>query len=160
MYNDDENEELYLTVFISHGRSLLWKDVERFIEKKLGHDVVVLKDQVNRGRTIIEKLEEEVGECDYAVIIMTAEDEQLDSQVRARQNVVHEIGFCQGMFGRENVLVLKQAGVEEFTNISGIVYEEFVGDNIASTFERIRDEIDDAIKRFEDEEDESEEDDI
>jgi predicted nucleotide-binding protein len=145
-----------LLIFLSHGRSDLWKDVERFINKKLEYDTVVLKEQTSRGRTIIEKLEQETEDCDYAIIIMTAEDEQKDGEVRARQNVIHEIGFCQGALGRENVLVLKQKGVEAFTNIAGIVYEEFEGDNIKSTFERIRQELEDLEERIQEEIDEEE----
>ncbi|AFM14199.1 TIR domain-containing protein [Turneriella parva] len=156
--NDDEFEEEF-KVFVSHGRSPLWNEVERFVRTQLEIDVVILKDQVNRGRTVIEKLEEETDECHYAIIVMTAEDEQADGTIRARQNVVHEIGFFQGKFGRENVLVLRQDSVEEFSNIAGIVYEPFSGNNIQSTFERIRSEIDDALERFlEEDEDEDEED--
>jgi hypothetical protein len=54
------------------------------------------------------------------------------------------------------VLVLKQKGVEAFTNIAGIVYEEFEGDNIKSTFERIRQELEDLEERIQEEIDEEE----
>jgi len=159
MFEDGEDSEEEFKVFLSHGRSPLWQEVERFIRKHLEIDVVVLKDQVNRGRTIIEKLEEETKDCHFAIVVMTAEDEQADGNVRARQNVVHEVGFCQGSFGRQNVLVLRQNSVEEFSNISGIVYEPFSGNSILSTFERIRTEIDDALERWhvEDDEDDEEE---
>lgn len=128
-------------IFISHGQSHLWKDVARFIDKELEYETLILQEQPNRGRTIIEKLEEEIENCDFAIIIMTAEDEQSDGKMRTRQNIVHEIGFCQGHLSRENVLVLKQRGVEGFTNISGIVYEEFVDDSIKSTFPKIQQEL-------------------
>jgi len=157
MSHETISEEEEFKIFISHGRSSLWNDVERFVRTQLEVDVVILKDQVNRGRTVIEKLEEETDECHYAIIVMTGEDEQADGSVRARQNVVHEIGFFQGKFGRENVLVLRQESVEEFSNIAGIVYEPFIGNNIQSTFERIRSEIDDALERFLEEDDEDDE---
>ena len=51
--------------------------------------------------------------------------------------------------GRENVLVLKQSGITPFSNMSGIVYESFTGENIDSTFERIRQELDDCLERLE-----------
>jgi predicted nucleotide-binding protein len=130
-------------VFISHGQSHLWKDVDRFISQKLEYETVILSEQINRGRTIFEKLEEEVEECDFAVVVMTADDEQKDGEKRARENVVHEIGFLQGALGRENVLVLMQKGIKPFSNILGIVYESFEGDNIKSSFERIRQEMED-----------------
>ena len=153
---DEENKEDFC-IFISHGKSTLWKDVERYIEKELGFPTVILKEEVNRGRTIIEKLEDETNDCSFAIIIMTAEDEQIDNQKRARQNVVHEIGFCQGKFGRENVLVLKGNFVEEFSNISGIVYEPFDDNNIKITFPRIAKELESAFEDFLEEEDDDDE---
>ena len=45
--------------------------------------------------------------------------------IRARQNVVHEIGFFQGKYGRSRVVLLAEQGVEIFTNISGIVRIDF-----------------------------------
>ncbi|TGL65949.1 nucleotide-binding protein [Leptospira sarikeiensis] len=146
------HDEEEFVVFISHGRSSLWKDLERYINKDLNFATLVLKEEVNRGRTIIEKLEDETEDCHFAIIIMTADDEQKDGGLRARQNVIHEIGFCQGRFGRNNVLVLKQNGVEEFTNISGIVYESFSEDNIAITFSRVAKELEDAFEEFNEEE--------
>jgi predicted nucleotide-binding protein len=145
---DDEEEYEEFTIFISHGRSNLWKDVERYVEKELEFPVIVLSEEVNRGRTIVEKLEQEIEACHFARIIMTADDIQVDETIRARQNVVHEIGYCQGYLGRENVLVLRQDSVSEFSNISGIVYEQFNGENIKTTFPRIAKEIESALEDF------------
>lgn len=130
-----------IIIFISHGGSHLYKDVDKYIYKNLGIETVILHERPNKGRTVIEKLEDEIENCDFAIIVLTAEDEQADGSIRGRQNVIHEIGFCQGYLGRDRVLVLKQKGVEPFTNISGIVYEEFIGDNIKSTFTKIQQEI-------------------
>lgn len=149
-----KNMEEEIVVFISHGGSHLWKDVARFIERELSLETVVLQERPNKGRTVITKLQEEASECDFAIIVMTAEDAQEDGTLRARQNVIHEIGFCQGLFGMENVLILKQKGVEGFSNISGIVYEEFAGDNIKSTFEKIRQEIEELEEELFEEDDE------
>lgn len=146
-------EESELSIFLAHGKSPLCIQVARFIENELELEVILLEERANRGRTIIEKLEDEIEDCDFAIIIMTAEDEQKEGEVRARQNVVHEIGFCQGTLGRENVLVLRQNSVEEFSNISGIVYEPFEGDAISSTFERIRRELRDAEDDYENNDD-------
>ncbi|HWY11717.1 MAG TPA: nucleotide-binding protein [Bacteroidia bacterium] len=142
-----------ITIFISHGRSHLWNNVARYIENKLGINTVILHERPNKGRTVIEKLEEETEDCDFAIIVMTAEDTQADGSLRTRENVVHEIGFCQGSFGRENVLVLKQKGIAPFTNLSGIVYEEFEGENIKSTFPKIQQEIEELLEDLEEEED-------
>jgi predicted nucleotide-binding protein len=67
----------------------------------------------------------------------------------ARENAIHEIGFLQGLYGPNNVLVLRQEGVAEFAHISGIQYETFAGDDIASTFDRVEDEISAARDEYE-----------
>jgi predicted nucleotide-binding protein len=135
-------------VFLSHGRSEVWKDVARYIEKKFGIEVIELSELVNKGRTVIQKLDEESDECEFAIIIQTAEDEMASGSMRARQNVVHEIGFFQGKFGLHNVLFLKENGVEGFSNIDGIVYEQFNKDCISSTYHRIDKEIESAIEEW------------
>jgi len=135
-----EDEEDF-KIFISHGQSQLWKSVARFIENELEFGTVELSEAPNRGRTIIQKLDEETEDCHFAVIILTAEDEMASGNMRARQNVIHEIGFFQGKFGLENVLFLKENKVEGFSNFDGIVYEVFSPNSIQSTYERIRKEI-------------------
>ncbi|MEJ2045688.1 MAG: nucleotide-binding protein [Reinekea sp.] len=135
-------------VFLSHGQSRVWEDVARYIEKELDIEVIELSESVNKGRTVIQKLDEESDECKFAIIIQTAEDKMASGSMRTRQNVVHEIGFFQGKFGLHNVLFLKENGVEEFSNIEGIVYEPFNKDSISSTYHRIDKEIESAIKEW------------
>jgi predicted nucleotide-binding protein len=85
---------------------------------------------------IFDKLEGNAWDCDCAVAIMTPDDPLRDGATfRARQNVVHEIGYLQGMFrDRELVVILKEATVESFSNVHGIEYLEFDGNQIRSTF--------------------------
>lgn len=154
--NSNEAEEYFLTIFVSHGKSPLWQEVANYIEQKLAHEVVELTDAVNQGRTVIQKLEQDTEECAFAIIILTADDDAASGSPRSREKIIHEIGYCQGTFGRENVLVLKQDGVEEFSDLAGIVYVPFAGDDIKSAFSRIQTEIEAAIDRFEDEDDDFE----
>ena len=55
-----------------------------------------------------------------ALIVMTAEDEQVDGKLRARMNVIHEAGLFQGRLGFSKAIVLLEEGCEEFSNISGL----------------------------------------
>jgi predicted nucleotide-binding protein len=139
-------------VFISHGgKSTLWKDLARFIEKELEMNTFELSEQSNHGKSVIEKLEKTICEdCDYAIILMTAEDTMNDGTKRTRQNVIHEIGFCQGVLGRKHVLLLKQKGIELFSNIHGLVYEEFDGENITSVFHKVRKHLEEAFEAWDD----------
>jgi len=61
--------------------------------------------------------------------------------MRARQNVIHEIGFFQGKYGRKNVVLLCEEGVELFSNISGIVYIQFDRNHFPEVFEQLRNEL-------------------
>ena len=43
-------------------------------------------------------------------------------QSRARQNVVFEMGYFMALLGRERVMLLLQDGVEEPSDLKGVVY--------------------------------------
>ncbi len=102
-YIDEEGDQAPFKVFITHGRSELWRNVEPYINKTLDMETEVLKEQY-RGCTIIEKLEDETDECDCGVIVMTPDDTMENGDVRSRQNVIHEIGYLQALYGREGSL--------------------------------------------------------
>jgi hypothetical protein len=134
-------------VFISHGHNELLKlKLKDFILVRLKKTPIILAEQPSRGLTIVEKLERVSEHCRFAIILMTKDDEQKEGGVRARQNVIHEIGFFQGKYGRKNVILLAEMGVEMFTNISGIVQIEFEPANFERIFEPLRIEIEDALK--------------
>ena len=52
--------------------------------------------------------------------VRTGED--IKTMPRARQNVVFELGYFVGRLGRSRVAVLLDAGVEEPTDLKGVVY--------------------------------------
>jgi len=126
-------------VFISHGHNEVVKlKVKNFVKERLAMEPVILTDQPDLGLTVVEKLEKYGSECDFALILLTADDQTVSGGARARQNVTHELGFFHGVLGRDKVLLVKQSGVELFSNISGLIYKEFELENIESVFEQIR----------------------
>ena len=72
-----------------------------------------------------------------AFLIMTGEDEQADGSLRARDNVIHEVGLFQGKLGFEKAIILLEEGCENFSNIHGITYIPFPKGNIGATFGEI-----------------------
>ena len=115
-----------MNIFISHGHDELAKlKLKEFIRESLKFNPLVLADQPSDGMTIVEKLERYGKQSQFALIILTADDETTNGGLRARQNVIHELGYFQGLLGRNKVLLLQEKGIEQFSNISGIVYEEF-----------------------------------
>lgn len=112
-------------VFISHGRAQDWRAVQVYVEKDLHLSTMELAQEASAGRTIIEKLEGGADKCDSAVIVMTGDDADSEGQARARENVIHEIGYFHGRYGRKNVILLHEDGVNVPSNLSGIVYVPF-----------------------------------
>ena len=112
-------------VFISHGRAADWREVQAFIERDLNIRTLELEQEPNLGRTVLEKLRQESGRCTSAVIVMTGDDVDAEGKPRARDNVLHEIGYFQGRFGLSPVCLLHEEGTNLFSNIHGLVYIPF-----------------------------------
>lgn len=138
---ENEHEEPYLTIYLS-AAGPQQKEIDDYIETKLGHEVIAAAPTAPNAPVNIERLEQDTEDCSFAVIVMG------DATGNAREQQLHEIGYCQGSFGYENVLVLRRDTTPALANMTGIMYEVFSGDNIQSTFPRIRAEIDAAIARF------------
>jgi predicted nucleotide-binding protein len=116
------------TVFVVHGHSEAFKQqVSRFLEATTELEPVILHEQANRGRTIIEKFEEHAGRAAFAVILLTGDDDggvrgSGERHPRARQNVVFELGFFIAALGRSKVAVLYEEDVELPSDMSGVLY--------------------------------------
>ena len=113
--------------FIVHGHDDSAKEaVARFLEK-LGLEPIILHEQPNQGRTIIEKFEDH-ADVAFAVVLLTPDDvgglrdEPLDLKPRARQNVILELGFFLGKLGRQRVCPLVKGDVETPSDYDGVVY--------------------------------------
>lgn len=121
-------------VFIGHGRSTAWRDLKDHLQDKHGVKIESYETGARAGHTIRDILEEMVQKSSFAVLVMTAEDEQADGQLRARQNVIHEAGLFQGRLGFPRAILLLEEGIEEFSNVQGVQYIRFSKDNIKETF--------------------------
>jgi predicted nucleotide-binding protein len=113
-------------IFIVHGHNTaIQQAVARTIEK-LGLVPIILHEQPNSGKTIIEKFESH-SKVGFAIILLTDDDEgkaktQIDFMKRARQNVVLELGYFIGKLDRSKVLPLYSEGVELPSDINGLLY--------------------------------------
>lgn len=113
-------------VFIVHGHDNEAKEImARFIEK-LELEAIILHEQPNAGKTIIEKIEKH-SDVGYAVVLYTPCDigksnKETKYISRARQNVVFEHGYLIGKLGRDKVSALVKGDIETPGDISGVVY--------------------------------------
>lgn len=117
-------------IFIVHGWDEGAKEtVARYISK-LDLKPVILHEQANQGRTIIEKFEIHGG-VEYAIVIFTPDDigypadEPAQAKPRPRQNVILELGFFMAALGRDRVCVLHKGSVEIPSDYAGVLYVEF-----------------------------------
>ena len=112
-------------VFVIHGRDHGTRDTVASFLRKLELEPVILEEQPNRGRTIIEKFEEYV-QGDFAIALLTPDDvgglSNDELQPRARQNVIFEFGYCIGKFGRDRVLALVKEDPEIPSDYAGVLY--------------------------------------
>ena len=118
------------SVFIVHGHDDGAKhSVARMIDR-LGLSPIILDEQPQAGRTIIEKFEEHAGEVGFAIVLLTPDDvgaKAGDAEnliLRARQNVIFELGFFVGRLGRGRVCLLYKQGVEIPSDYYGVGYVE------------------------------------
>jgi predicted nucleotide-binding protein len=114
-------------VFIVHGHDEAIKQTVARTLMQLKLEPVILHERPEQGRTIIEKFERDSSDVNFAIILLTADDEgkakaETDYKSRARQNVVFEMGCFIGKLGREKVFLLLENGVDKPGDLDGIVY--------------------------------------
>jgi predicted nucleotide-binding protein len=115
-------------IFVVHGHDEPAKiEVARLIERA-GLNAVILHEQPNSGRTIIEKFEHHGGAAGFAVAILTPDDvggPDVDHlQPRARQNVIGELFWFAGKLGRPRVCALRKGTVEIPSDFAGVTYTD------------------------------------
>ena len=117
-------------VFVVHGHDNEAKEsTARFLEK-LKLEPIVLHEQANSGRTVIEKFEVYSEDVAFAVVLLTPDDlgksakAGASARPRARQNVILELGYFLGRLGRTKVCALYKGGVELPSDYQGVLYIE------------------------------------
>ena len=113
-------------IFIVHGHDGEAREmVARFISQ-IGLTPIILHEQANRGRTVIEKVEAN-SDVGFAVVLLTPDDEGCvkggQPEPRARQNVLLELGYFIGKLTRERVCALKKGDLEIPSDFAGVVWE-------------------------------------
>lgn len=114
-------------IFVVHGRdTAVESQTQLLIERTTGRRTIVLHEQVAGGRTVIEQIEQHAVTAAYAVVLLTGDDEGGlrggQMRPRARQNVILELGYFWGHFGRGRVAVLTENDVELPSDAVGILY--------------------------------------
>ncbi len=117
-------------VFIVHGHDDTLKEQVARTLGRLGLEPIILHEQPNGGKTIIEKFEKH-ADVGFAVVLLTPDDIGAAKPVsgapmltaRARQNVIFELGYFAGRLGRDRVVALRKGETELPSDLHGVVWE-------------------------------------
>ena len=117
-------------VFIVHGHDDGFKETVARLLSRLDLEPIILHEQPNKGRTIIEKFED-YADVSFAVVLLTPDDiayrsgeDPETASPRARQNVILELGFFLGKLGRDQVAVLFRGdgNFDKPSDYDGVLY--------------------------------------
>lgn len=136
--NFDESKTLTesksFIIFIGHGRDPQWRDLKDHLHEKHGFNVTAYEICPRAGKSIKDVLEGMLGESSFALLVLTGEDININGELHARENVIHELGLFQGRLGFTRAIALLEDGVQEFSNILGINQIRFAKGRIKETF--------------------------
>ncbi|HEY3835967.1 MAG TPA: TIR domain-containing protein [Bryobacteraceae bacterium] len=86
-------------VFLAHGHGTPARDAVAEFIQELDLELILLEEQAAAGRTTMEQVEAH-GEVGFAILLLTVED------LRPSLNVMMELGYLIGRFGRTRVCAL------------------------------------------------------
>lgn len=112
-------------VFIIHGHSddsaML---LQQMLKEQLKLESVILKNEASSGESVIEKFEGFARDCGYAFAIITGDDlvkKDGEKYFQARPNVLFELGWFYGRYGRSRVCMIREEGTQIPSDLSGII---------------------------------------
>jgi predicted nucleotide-binding protein len=123
-----------IKVFIGHGHDSQWRDLKDHLHDQHGLEVVAYEIGPRAGLSVKDVLEGMLNASSFALLVLTGEDQHIDGEWHARQNVIHELGLFQGRLEFTRAIALLEDGVQEFSNIFGVNQIRFSKGNIRETF--------------------------
>lgn len=116
-------------VFVVHGRDDKSRlELCKILKDDFKLEPIVMQETPNKSiDTIISKFDRLSNECSAAIVLFTPDDEAGEN-MRARQNVIFELGYFLGKFQEEEerkIIILKKGNVEIPSDISGVIYLEY-----------------------------------
>ena len=136
-------------VFLVHGHDhLTLNRVIKWVKRIDGLEPITIRDNASEGRTWIEQLEDLADQSFMAWVLLTPDDlvgsvgDASATEVRARQNVILELGYFLGKFGRKagRVLLLVAPKVKLPSDLEGIRHIR-LGDDFDAFLRELRREI-------------------
>ena len=123
-----ENQGMNRRIFVVHGHDMAsMHELCRILKDEFDLEPVVLSEQPNVGLdTIISKFERLAETCRAVAVLLTPDDRISETEMlRARQNVIFELGYFLGMLrspDQRHIMIFFKESVEVPSDINGVVY--------------------------------------
>jgi predicted nucleotide-binding protein len=134
-------------VFLIHGHDELnVLRLKELLRDRWNLEAVVLGLKPGKGRTLIEKFEEEAQRAVFALALFTPDDVvnvEGEEYSQPRPNASFELGWFYGRLGRQRVCILFKRGTRIHSDLDGISRIEF-GDSILEKVDELERELLDA----------------
>lgn len=129
----DGGKSVSKKIFVVYGHDENVRNELENILRRWNLEPIILDKMASGGKTIIEKLESQMPDIGYGVVLATADDEGFkkgtpnEKMYRCRQNVVLEMGMLLAKLGRDKIAILQQHpnDMERPSDIQGLLYIPF-----------------------------------
>jgi len=136
LMNDSErnNTPENNNVFVVYGHDEIAKTQLEALLRRWDLEPIIFDQIVSSGKTIIEKLEDNINKVSFGIVVATPDDigypkkDEKNKKYRARQNVVLELGMLLARLGRERISILLSTAEEDMekpSDIDGLIYIPF-----------------------------------
>lgn len=129
-------------IFIVHGwDTALATELESFL-RKLRLEPIILRNIAEEGRTIFEKLDDELSDVGFGFVLCTPDDfvastrKPDEPKYRARQNVIFEHGLLIGRLGPGRICTIVKGDIEIPSDLSGVLHKNIKTDQGIDSIER------------------------
>ena len=132
--NGGKERKMKNSVFLVFGRNASLRTNVAYTLSRWGITCITISEDGEIGKTTIENLEELSDKAKFAIVLFSgddegrlyepqkAEEEKENLSLRARENVVAELGYFMAKYGRTNVCTLYEKGVNIPSDFSGVTY--------------------------------------
>jgi len=131
-------------IFLVHGHDPLnLYRLKELLRDRYRLETIVLMGEAGKGRTLIEKFEEEAQRAAFAFVLLTPDDviKKKDMEYgQARPNVIFELGWFYGRLSRSKVCILFKEGTKIHSDLDGISRIEF-RESVAEKIDEIEREL-------------------
>lgn len=134
-------------VFIVHGHNTgILLELKEILKTNYKLDPIILNDESDEGNTVIEKFEKYGRYSSFAFVIVTPDDwveNKKKKYFQSRPNVLFELGWFCGRYGRDKVRILRQKDTPLPSDLNGIVTIDF-NEKLEEVFRRIGKDLENA----------------